>query len=910
MACEYNNIVNNVENMLSKLSANQKERDDVKPLIQWLNEAKVIGSYKENFDKDLDTKLRDTLKKLYPEIKLEYTEDEIQYVDSNGNVMNQEEASNLVKYTLKVVDTLYDIGTPKKSKHGGNSQPVRSTIKLNSKENPNIEVNLTKYLAGKGVSKEQIEYMFEYMKQNEIQEISTLDLAERLLFGLTQNVEIDTAKESDPHVPDDIAIELEKDGLYKRNNSKFYKSLIVPGGTNYKEIEISTPNVKANLKGHAEFATDKGIGWYRVDTEVKGQEAIEMPNSFTDKTNTKWEKEDGVWYLTYPNDVPTKREDLSDAEARRAYYEIDTKINNNTTGTPTKTLRVLEMQSDLFQKMKDKDLSRSTTTQTSLNKAFHQILNTDNKWVRFFIKSIIQNAQRNGYEKIRFPSGETAAKVEGHDTLVDIIRKKEKTLNNIEKAIIKNTEQLEQAKKDSNKYKIDLHTDKLLTLNEEKATLTKELKENNIAKLAPIEDFYQTRVQNTLKKEYGADKIKTVTDEHGNTWFELELDSKRDSQNIMLQKQNGRIKGQANIESGTVLINSLLQSQDTLPHEYAHHYIAWFRDTPIVQEAIKKWGSEEALVQAIGEQVVKQKGEAYGWWKKFTKWLQDIFDSQSDKSKESIKNLLTDSFLTRQNLKETSTYTVYPKAKPDMVKPKDKARPEFDKLPSYKEGQKNMVYAGIGSRETPKDVLDLMTKAAAWLASKGYKLQTGYKRKQTNGKLVEEGADKAFSDGTNNKELFGPDMANATTKSIAEEIHPNLKGMWSAVYNKWVSKVGKEKATEYADGAIDLQARNTFQVFGAKLDTAVDFVLFYAEETNDPMRPKGGTGQAVEMSRRKGIPTINMANKDWRKELTKVIGKKPTEVDQIEEVKEETKAEEGKMTANEIIKAVKECAKG
>lgn len=217
--------------------------------------------------------------------------------------------------------------------------------------------------------------------------------------------------------------------------------------------------------------------------------------------------------------------------------------------------------------------------------------------------------------------------------------------------------------------------------------------------------------------------------------------------------------------------------------------------------------------------------------------------------------------------------------KPTDSKPKDKARPEFDKLPAYVEGQQNMSYAGIGSRETPKDVLELMTKAATWLEGKGYKLQTGYKRKQANGKLVEEGADKAFSDGTKNKELFGPDMANAKTRSVAEEIHPNLKGMWSAVYNKWVSKVGKEKATEYADGAIGLQERNTFQVFGAKLDTAVDFVLFYAEETKDPMRPKGGTGQAVEMARRKGIPTINMANKDWRKELTKVISEKPAEVE-------------------------------
>lgn len=44
MACEYNSIVNNIENMLSKLSANQKERDDVKPLIKWLNEAKYLTS--------------------------------------------------------------------------------------------------------------------------------------------------------------------------------------------------------------------------------------------------------------------------------------------------------------------------------------------------------------------------------------------------------------------------------------------------------------------------------------------------------------------------------------------------------------------------------------------------------------------------------------------------------------------------------------------------------------------------------------------------------------------------------------------------------------------------------------------------------------------------------------------------
>ena len=111
-----------------------------------------------------------------------------------------------------------------------------------------------------------------------------------------------------------------------------------------------------------------------------------------------------------------------------------------------------------------------------------------------------------------------------------------------------------------------------------------------------------------------------------------------------------QIKGQADINAKTVPINSLLQSQDILPHEYAHHYIAMFRNAPIVQEAIKKWGSEEALVQAIGEQVVEQKGEVYNWWKRFSKWVQELFDNLSKQDKDTLKNLLTDSFLTAQDL--------------------------------------------------------------------------------------------------------------------------------------------------------------------------------------------------------------------------------------------------------------------
>lgn len=116
------------------------------------------------------------------------------------------------------------------------------------------------------------------------------------------------------------------------------------------------------------------------------------------------------------------------------------------------------------------------------------------------------------------------------------------------------------------------------------------------------------------------------------------------------QTLNNKIIGQANIKAMTVLIDAVNQKQDTLPHEYAHHYIAWFRNTPIVQEAIKKWGSEEALVQSIGEQVVKQEGEAYNWWNNFVKWIMNQFNSLSKLQKEELTQILTDAFLTRQDL--------------------------------------------------------------------------------------------------------------------------------------------------------------------------------------------------------------------------------------------------------------------
>ena len=171
---------------------------------------------------------------------------------------------------------------------------------------------------------------------------------------------------------------------------------------------------------------------------------------------------------------------------------------------------------------------------------------------------------------------------------------------------------------------------------------------------------------------------------------------------------------------------------------------------------------------------------------------------------------------------------------------------EFNKLPSKSEVP-TMTYSGIGSRETPKETLNQMTEVAKELESKGYTLNTG-----VTFRGGEEGADAAFSKGTNKKNLFSPEKQGSRPKeqNIARELHPNPGAL--------------------SPGALKLMARNTNQIFGDNLNTPVDFVLFYAQETSG-IRPKGGTGQAVEMARRKGIPAINMADSNWREQLNDAL---------------------------------------
>lgn len=158
--------------------------------------------------------------------------------------------------------------------------------------------------------------------------------------------------------------------------------------------------------------------------------------------------------------------------------------------------------------------------------------------------------------------------------------------------------------------------------------------------------------------------------------------------------------------------------------------------------------------------------------------------------------------------------------------------------------------AGIGSRETPADILLIMEKVGVYVASKGYTLRSGNAT----------GADQAFARGVNrvdpsrlelhlpwntyNKEAIVPgniiiEQIDPSYMEIARKYHPN----WAAL----------------KQGGRSMMARNIGIVTGV-----VQVICWM-----DPQK-HGGTGQGVRYAAANKIPVINLFYPD---KLQKVLDK-------------------------------------
>lgn len=157
-------------------------------------------------------------------------------------------------------------------------------------------------------------------------------------------------------------------------------------------------------------------------------------------------------------------------------------------------------------------------------------------------------------------------------------------------------------------------------------------------------------------------------------------------------------------------------------------------------------------------------------------------------------------------------------------------------------------YTGIGSRETPKEILELMTQIATILEKKGWILRSG----------AAPGADTAFEKGVvNNKEIYLPwknfndsksefySISNEALK-IASENHPGWKYLKPPVKK--------------------LMARNAYQVKGFKLNRKSSFLICWTPDGCESFETRtnktGGTGLAISIASKEGIPIFNLKNKE------------------------------------------------
>lgn len=154
-----------------------------------------------------------------------------------------------------------------------------------------------------------------------------------------------------------------------------------------------------------------------------------------------------------------------------------------------------------------------------------------------------------------------------------------------------------------------------------------------------------------------------------------------------------------------------------------------------------------------------------------------------------------------------------------------------------------MKYAGIGSRETPKDIMELMYQFAKTAAQKGWLLRSGHA----------DGADVSFEWGCDaaqgKKEIFLPWQYFNGSMSHLHVISDAAMEMAAKFHPAW---------SKCSNAAKRLHARNCYQILGNNLTDPVHMVVCW---TKDGLGG-GGTGQALRIARSYKIPVYDMGTKE------------------------------------------------
>lgn len=159
----------------------------------------------------------------------------------------------------------------------------------------------------------------------------------------------------------------------------------------------------------------------------------------------------------------------------------------------------------------------------------------------------------------------------------------------------------------------------------------------------------------------------------------------------------------------------------------------------------------------------------------------------------------------------------------------------------------SLIYAGIGSRNTPVDAQKIMLQAAYHLAQLGYTLRSG----------AAEGADSAFElgakKGEGKTEIWLPWTGFNQHADTGFYPSPKHFEMAAIVHPAW---------ERLSRGARALHARNAGQILGKDIASPVDFVICWTPDGCSSEKERsvktGGTGTAIAIADRHGIPVWNI----------------------------------------------------
>lgn len=169
------------------------------------------------------------------------------------------------------------------------------------------------------------------------------------------------------------------------------------------------------------------------------------------------------------------------------------------------------------------------------------------------------------------------------------------------------------------------------------------------------------------------------------------------------------------------------------------------------------------------------------------------------------------------------------------------------------------IYTGVGSRETPNDILDLMKRIALKFNTLDWICRTGDAK----------GADHAFRSWARKSEIYTAWDVDKVALTVAAFFHPS-----------WDFLTYFQK---------NLQARNLYQITGKDVESLHEEGVLFSVEKLKLFYPKnklsslvicwtpdgavtreatsrvtGGTGQVIRIASYLGIPICNLANRESR----------------------------------------------